>query len=627
MLSLGTDALPARAAKMQNAGFTRLPLAARSYLWQNLTRMLFITDTLGRRGAPAHRHFAAIISVSLVSFWVAICLVGCSPTENSAPKPAPPSGGTNAQLPALSAAPASLAGPLVRLHWLGKKRLAAEANATNFMAIWNLPESARLEAQTLDKLATAPWRLLPDVTPLSNAPTALLRPVLDDLVQEECYLEVAGGTNGPTEVALAVRLPAERAALWQSNLPVVFRSLISSNAVCSTAATNFCLQTADLSLQLSRAEDWTLFSALRGSPLQTSTVDSSLLVAFRSRLATKHTPSLDSATQNWIEVDVDLVRLNGFREFDRESPSTLPRLSLAIKAEAGLLRTTGALVFPATLSRKLEGWNIPTNIIHDPLVSFTAVRGAAPWLRAWLDWAEPQLGPAPDQFFFWAQSPALWQHFLTYPVANGSNHVAVVGDHIVRELNPLFRTNRVGHFDWATNTHALVWKGLPYFVPRIESVPAHGKDYVVAGLFANNATNQPMPAELFAEFQNNSNLVYFDWEISPPQVASWTQMSQLLRLVFGRAQLSPQTASLPWLRALTPRLGNATTVATLAESNRITFRRSSTCGLTAIELHLLADWLESPQFPCGLRSQEEVRRVPPPGAASATNAPAPPAGP
>src|SRR5438445_8904187 len=46
---------------------------------------------------------------------------------------------------------------VIRVHWLGKKRLAAETNAATFLEIWNLPESARLEAQTLDKLALAPW--------------------------------------------------------------------------------------------------------------------------------------------------------------------------------------------------------------------------------------------------------------------------------------------------------------------------------------------------------------------------------------------------------------------------------------------------------------------------------------
>ena len=39
---------------------------------------------------------------------------------------------------------------LARIHWLGKDRLASETNAAVFMRIWQQPESARLQAQTLE---------------------------------------------------------------------------------------------------------------------------------------------------------------------------------------------------------------------------------------------------------------------------------------------------------------------------------------------------------------------------------------------------------------------------------------------------------------------------------------------
>ena len=42
---------------------------------------------------------------------------------------------------------------LARIDWLGLERLAGETNATNFIAIWSLPESRKLAAQTFDKLA------------------------------------------------------------------------------------------------------------------------------------------------------------------------------------------------------------------------------------------------------------------------------------------------------------------------------------------------------------------------------------------------------------------------------------------------------------------------------------------
>jgi hypothetical protein len=35
---------------------------------------------------------------------------------------------------------------------------------------------------------------------------------------------------------------------------------------------------------------------------------------------------------------------------------------------------------------------------------------------------------------------------------------------------------------------------------------------------------------------------------------------------------------------------------------QLDFTRQSTVGFNALELHLLADWLESPQFPHGLHT-------------------------
>ncbi len=42
--------------------------------------------------------------------------------------------------------PRNTEAPVVaRLHWLGKKRIAADTNSAYFMTIWNLPESKKLE--------------------------------------------------------------------------------------------------------------------------------------------------------------------------------------------------------------------------------------------------------------------------------------------------------------------------------------------------------------------------------------------------------------------------------------------------------------------------------------------------
>src|ERR1041384_6533509 len=106
--------------------------------------------------------------------WFGLLLValgpGCGKSDpgrepaNAATSPPPPRGET-----------------VARLHWLGKKRLAEETNATYFMSILKLPASAKLEAQTLDKLSVAPWRVANTNASPTNGPSAQLRPLLDDL--------------------------------------------------------------------------------------------------------------------------------------------------------------------------------------------------------------------------------------------------------------------------------------------------------------------------------------------------------------------------------------------------------------------------------------------------------------
>src|SRR5258708_11283073 len=90
--------------------------------------------------------------------------------------------------------------PAASVHWIGLKQLVNETNAAGFLKIWRLPETERLKDQTLDKLALAPWRLsgssrLPAVTNYAalvreNPSASLLRPLLEDLVQEQSHLEI-----------------------------------------------------------------------------------------------------------------------------------------------------------------------------------------------------------------------------------------------------------------------------------------------------------------------------------------------------------------------------------------------------------------------------------------------------
>ena len=151
---------------------------------------------------------------------------------------------------------------VARVHWLGRKRLAAETNAAHLLSIWNLPESGKLGEQTLDKLALAPWRLWKGDASTNGAPTALMRPLLDDLLQEESYLEVRHVTNQLGETVFAIRLDAGRAGLWQTNLATVMESLIGVKVTATENGWSLKRPDSPGLLELVRAGDWTLLGSV-----------------------------------------------------------------------------------------------------------------------------------------------------------------------------------------------------------------------------------------------------------------------------------------------------------------------------------------------------------------------------
>ena len=116
---------------------------------------------------------------------------------------------------------------------------------------------------------------------------------------------------------------------------------------------------------------------------------------------------------------------------------------------------------------------------------------------------------------------------------------------------------------------------------------------------------------------NPTNLVYYDWEITGPgsNPASTSARprvrSSALRSFLGFRQRRPATIPGPGLHSATIISHNA--------PDQLTFLRISTLGFTAPELHLLADWLESPRFPFALHSLPVS-----PGTSSGTMPAAPP---
>jgi hypothetical protein len=524
----------------------------------------------------------ALLALAAFSF-------GC---KKSQPEPATPEKPAVTQV---TAAPAPVTDDIVRIHWLGKKKISADTNAVNVMQVWNMPESVKLQVQTLDKLSTAPWRLLRGETNQSS--NNLLRPLLDDLVEEESLLEVRKVTNtanSATEMILAVHLNDERAAVWETNLAMALQSLTGILPTNVASASRWSLKkhhTPNL-IEFTRAGEWLVVGAAQDH--------NALLDEILARIERDHAPV--SATNVWVDTEVDLPRVASDLGIAPGLGIPLPKVSLHVSGEAQDMLTRGEWTFPNAEPIKLVAWNIPTNLIGGNLTSFTVVRGFGRWLSSSEMWNGLQIGPPPDQFCVWAIHDFPMQTYFDVPLSDASNTVSRFSDLVLKRGAPWFATNGLAVFQRSETFNGLSWHGLPYVSPFLQSTEINGAGFAFGGCFQAGQIDSPFPSELLKQVFGQTNLVYYDWELTGSRNEQWIYLGQFMRWVSGKAQLTPNSAGQAWLKTVVSQLGNCGTEMNQIAPGKLSFVRKSSLGFTALEWHLLIDWLESPDFPRGLHT-------------------------
>ena len=283
--------------------------------------------------------------------------------------------------------------------------------------------------------------------------------------------------------------------------------------------------------------------------------------------------------------------------------STFNHLHLTATGEGGNVITRGTVDFSRPLDLSLPPWDIPTNLIHGPLTSFTAARGLAHWLAVMPAWQKLGLTPPPDQAYLWSQAGAPFQTYFAAPLPSASNQLWQLTSRLVRNANPWLATNAQGNFSWAANPGRLVWNDAflisPWLVP-MSATSAIMSWAVCIPIMPGNL--DPPSVAVQHVILNTTNLVYYQTEPTGTRVEDSLFITQLFRVVFHKAQLRPAAAATMWLKHIEPLLGASTTAMTQTGPAQLDFTRQSTIGLNALELHLLADWLESPQFPHGLHT-------------------------
>ncbi|HKI69742.1 MAG TPA: hypothetical protein VKA67_09145, partial [Verrucomicrobiae bacterium] len=305
------------------------------------------------------------------------------------------------------------------------KQIAADTNSASVMGVWDLPRSRQLLKQTLDKLSLAPWRLLR--RRLDTNPARLFRPLLDDVIQQPSFLEIRQIPNRNVEVAFAIHLEGQRAALWQTNLAIVLESLTGIQvepAPKGKHGWSLKKHHAPDFIELARADNWIILGAGREQD--------SLFDKFVSRLRHHQAPFTALSTNDWLEMQSDLQAATRILWPGKNFPPGLPEISFSINGDGEHVQTRGELTFRQPLSPDLPSWNIPTNFIDGALDSFTAMRGIRPWLESLKSWDNLQAGPPPDQMYFWSLQGLRMLTYFAAPLAEASNAVSRLTDRVLR---------------------------------------------------------------------------------------------------------------------------------------------------------------------------------------------------
>lgn len=358
-----------------------------------------------------------------------------------------------------------------------------------------------------------------------------------------------------------------------------------------------------------------------------------------------------------VETDLDRVaRLVGLREKPPGPVDQWPAVRLQVAPRNGLLRTTASLNFARALGFPLEAWQMPTNVLRDPIVGFTAARGASNWLSRLGLFADLGVTEWPQQLFLWSVAGDPWLQYFAAPIQAPTNLMAQISLTLpVRAVTNMLWSESIFALRITNQARRVELRGLPYFAPFMEAQRVESGEQLFGGLFPHTVGSRPAPAGLLQQVAGRTNLVLYDWETTgrrilttnPPGVAGprvmtndigrlvqFKHLSQFARLMLSRDPLRLPSAGdgvllIPgsrWVDAALPLLRDTVTEVTLNSPTELSATRQSVTGFNALELLYLLRWIDNPGFPGWKEVPPPAPRTRPagppvPGAPSAPGAP------
>ena len=433
--------------------------------------------------------------------------------------------------------------PELRWRFVGGTTLEQQTNAPA-LASWLLhPSSQALRPLLVTNLARAWWNssITNSVAPEQALESA--RRMIPDLLDGLSLGETVVTPGGRREFAVALPLTADRAEVWQTSW-LNFFSLVHGNQGHP---------------KVSYQQGWVL-----------AVSDESVLDIRQTRKELATIPAEASTG----------LRL--------EMGKPLPTALLKVLVTEGVVKSELKVQTIGAQPARPKAWEIP-EVIRFPFVKFTAAREVEPWLRQ-LPWMRDLPGGAvPSQLFLWSQpsnSPfSAFQSYASARVERPAEFLKAAFQHLNSALHP---TNRgVGlmlDFESNTNDAGFVIKGFPYVTPRFYPQKEGQRDFVTMGMFVPRVITNQIPAQIL-EAINQTNLVYYDWEVTSQTAVQWNALSQVYEM--GANHMPKTSPGSTWLTTSVTNTPACLTEGTITGPHEVTFRRNSAIGLTSAEISVV----------------------------------------
>src|ERR1043166_1446305 len=508
--------------------------------------------------------------------------------------------------------------PLFQSHFIGMTRIIQGTNASKLKDVWALPASLQVRKEALDKIATAPFRAWKKVLP-SGAQEAsqLIRPLLDDLVASESVLEF-NGAGADFDSVIAISLNEERSRVWNTNLwQIATKWKLGSPRPLSNETPGWEVKGRIVTMRVLQAKEWLFVGRSRGK------LKAINLLAETAAKSGRPIAS-DAAL---LDCKADFPSLSQHSALIGTFKLPVSHFVVSPHRDGESLRTEGLFSLERPLNWTFQPWQIPTEFISDPLVSFTVAQGIDSVLKAIPGIADLKLEKMPTQMCSWSQRQGSFQNFWAFPSPNASTNVRRMTPEL-EKLVKRYIPKPPGSLVYITNKSEVVWQGLPLIIPSLTAKSTKNTDYFLASLFPIASRIKPPPQELLAQIEGRPDLRYYDWEITSDRVGNAKLLYQILDMIHLRTLLGTNAPSVQWTDQASGRLGNSVTEITATSSPKeLKLVRKSHIGLTGFEVVTLLRWIDSPAFPLGYEPPPPLRELRERNSRKPGNLPIPPGSP